>query len=228
MKTNPPIAKALRRTVRGRIIRTAKHGGASAAIGQLEPGCETYILTFGQFSLIHALTAILAQTGPADINIATWTAANACLEESARLMNSALIRSVRFVVDRSFLTRQPNYCARMRELFGDACIRTCRTHAKFMTIRNDHWSIAVRTSMNLNENPRLENLEISDDPTLCGFLCDIVDDIFAEHKEGEFNAQIPDLGSLENVHIPGLLRYGKATAASISASNPPTIGKPHD
>lgn len=67
-------ARTLRREKRARSIRVAKQGRARDAIGALTPGCEIYILTFGQFSLIHALTAILEQTGPADVNVSTWTA----------------------------------------------------------------------------------------------------------------------------------------------------------
>lgn len=219
-------ARTLRREKRQRTIRVAKQGRARDAIGTLTPGCEIYILTFGQFSLIHALTAILEQTGPAHVNMSTWTAAHAHLEESAKLLENKSIESLRFVVDRSFLTRQPAYCARMRELFGDACIRTCRSHAKFLTVRNDKWSLGIRTSMNLNENPRLENLEISDDPAICNFLRELVDDIFAQHSEGDFSGPIPDLGTLENVEVPGMLKYGKASAAAITTDpKPPTTGK---
>jgi len=209
-------AQTLRRTDRQRTIRVAKQGRARDAIGVLSKDCEIYILTFGQFSLIHALIAILDQTGPADVNVSTWTASHAHLEESAKLLDNKLITSLRFVVDRSFLTRQPAYCARMRELFGDACIRTCRSHAKFMTIRNEKWNLGIRTSMNLNENPRLENLEISDDRNICNFLCDLVDEIFSEHKKGDFSAPIPSLAMLENVPVTGLLKYGKATAGKIT------------
>lgn len=198
-------AKVIKRTKKARDIRTAKQGRASDAIGELEAGCEIYILTFGQFSLIDALYSILQQTGPADVDIATWTAANAHLDEAASLLERAQIASMRWVVDRSFLTRQPKYCAKMRDIFGDACIRTCRSHAKFITVRNNQWNLAIRTSMNLNENPRMENIEISDDPILCGHLVGVVDGIFDEHAESDMTAGIPDLGELENVAVQGQL-----------------------
>ena len=222
-------SRTLRRTGRQRTIRVAKQGRARDAIGLLSKDCEIYILTFGQFSLIHALTAILDQTGPADVNVSTWTASHAHLEESAKLLDNKLITSLRFVVDRSFLTRQPEYCARMRELFGDACIRTCRSHAKFMTIRNDKWNLGIRTSMNLNENPRLENLEISDDRTICDFLCNLVDEIFLEHAKGDFSSPIPALATLDNVSVPGLLKYDKATTVKmITSHRPPTTGRQNE
>ena len=157
-------ARTILREKKKRDIRTAKAGNANNAIGVLTPGCEIFILTFGQFSLLDAISTILDQTGPADVAISTWTAATADLQRSAAILKRGGIRSLRMIVDRSFLTRQPDYCATMRALFGDESIRTARLHSKFATITNDDWTIAIRTSMNLNENPRLENLEISDDP----------------------------------------------------------------
>lgn len=221
-------AQTIKRQRRDREIRTAKQGRADEAIGKLDRGCEIYILTFGQFSLIHALTAILEQTGPADVDISSWTAANAHLEQSERMMADSQIRNLRFVVDRSFKTRQPRYCQRMREIFGDGCIRTARSHAKFMAIRNDEWEIAVRTSMNLNENPRLENIEISDDPQLCGFLTSVVDSIFAEQDEGQFAGEIPVLSGVDNIPLDGRIVANRPTAGKIQGTLKPATVGPND
>lgn len=225
--TDTREAKTIKREQRQREIRTAKKGAAADAIGTIGKTSEIYILTFGQFSLIDTLVHLLDRTGPAAVDIATWTAANAHLEESANLLKSAAITRMRWVVDTSFLNRQPAYCRRMRELFGDDCIRTCRTHSKFINITNDEWDVTVRTSMNLNNNPRLENLEISNDPALSGFLTEIVDGIFGEHTAGDFQADLPGLDDMENVHVPGLLNYPKATAATMQTKpKRPTMGKP--
>ena len=40
-------AKSLTRKPRARVIRTAKTGTASEAIGELTPNCEIFVLTFG-------------------------------------------------------------------------------------------------------------------------------------------------------------------------------------
>lgn len=207
---------------RNRDIRTAKLGSARDAIGNLTPRAEIYILTFGQFSLIDAIVACLDQTGPAFVDISTWTAADAHLEKSAALIANAQILGMRFLVDRSFITRQPDYCAHMRRLFGDHCIRTLKTHAKFALIRNESWNLAIRTSMNLNENPRLENIEISDDPALAGFLGDIVHSVFREHDAGAFNEGLPGLEAIENVHRNGALAAPRITRHL----NTPTLGRP--
>ena len=179
-----------------RSIRTAKLSSAREAIGTIEHNSDVFILTYGQFSLIDALVAILDQIGPADVSISTWTAADAHLERSAALLESAQIHSFRMIVDRSFETRQPEYCYHMQQLFGVKCIRAIRTHAKFMLIRSDTHNIVVRTSMNLNENPRLENIEISEDEAFAEFIQGVVDEVFTEVAEGENRSALPELGGI--------------------------------
>lgn len=213
-------AKTHRSEPRDRTIRTAKKGGAQDAIGTLEPGCEIFILTFGQFSLIDALVTIVDQTGPADVILSTWTAGNADLTTCERLLERSLVRSIRYIVDRSFLTRQPAYCNKMRELFGDDCIRTMRSHAKFAVVENDEWTLAIRTSMNLNTNPRCENIEISDDPALCALLTQIADDLWEEQDAGDFRGELPDLESIPNVERGGQVSMGMASAERRASVGP--------
>ena len=177
------------RKVRPRRIAVSKVTNARDALAEFDRGLETYCLTFGQFSMMDAVEALLEKTGPADVVIATWTAGSADLSRSAESLNNGRIRSLRFIVDCSFGQRQPGYLAQVRRLFGDDAVRSTRTHAKFAVITNDEWSVAVRTSMNLNENPRLESIEVSDDPELAGFLLRVTDELFAEEKAGDFRTK---------------------------------------
>lgn len=187
---------------RRRKIRTAKTGSAAQAIGQLQPGAETFVLTFGQFSIIDALVYLLQQTGPANVDIATWTAAEADLEKVLQMFEAAEIDKARFVVDKSFLNRQPAAAQRLVTLFGSGSIRAIRTHSKFLTIRNARWNLVVRTSMNLNENRRLENLEISDDTEFAQYFGAIVDDIFQATPAEDWTTELPGLDSRPNSHRP--------------------------
>lgn len=184
-------------------VRVAKISTAAQAIGEIQKNTDTFILTYGQFSLVDALLAILDQTGPAHVTISTWTAAHAHLDTAANLMGTADILSFRMIVDRSFKTRQPKYYHHMARLFGSDCIRQIRTHAKFMTIRNDKYDIVVRTSMNLNENPRLENLEVSESKEFADFFETIADDIFREVAPDKQLSDLPKLDSIpESVMFP--------------------------
>lgn len=164
---------------------------ASEAIGPLWSGCEIYGLSKGQFSLIDIIAHCLPQTGPADVTIATWTAAGADLGFAYSLLTDGAIRTVRFIVDFSFPTRQPSYCAALRERFGDDCIRVTKTHAKFVLIRNEGWNLVIRSSMNLNENRRLESFEISDDVGMADYLEGVMDELFAAETGTECLAKRP-------------------------------------
>lgn len=209
------------RSPRRRTIRTAKVGTARQAIGDLVHGHEVFILTFGQFSLIDALVAILDQTGPATVDLSTWTAAAADLRTAGELMKSAAITRLRFVVDRSFINRQPAYVATMRELFGDGCIRTFRSHAKFAVIRNAQWNIVVRTSMNLNDNPRLEDIEISDDAEFANYFTAIVDTIFDEVPAGCYSSDTTALDAIPNtVRQLTISEVGSVAGLGTASSSP--------
>lgn len=200
-----PKPKAFKKPNSGRKIRVCKKGAASEALGKLEKNTDTFILTYGQFSLMDGILAVMDQTGPAHVNISTWTAAAADLTRSAELMLSAEFLSLRMIVDRSFKTRQPAYYNTMLSFFGEKSIREINTHAKFVTIRNAEWDVVIRTSMNLNGNPRLENMEISENKEFAEFFDKIVDSVFFEVKPGkqahtnlEFS-NIPDTTSFKGV-----------------------------
>ena len=151
---------------------------AAEAIGDIWPGMELFGLTKGQFSFISVLDHLLSQTGPADVVISTWTAAGAEIETAKEFLQNERIKSLRFLVDQSFPTRQPEYCKALLKSFGEGAVRMSRSHCKFATLTNKRWNLVVRTSMNLNENPRIENFEISDDKVFAKFFLDLVDEIF--------------------------------------------------
>lgn len=206
-------ARSTTRKTPARRPRLSKVTNARDALADFGRGMETYCLTFGQFSLMDAVEAILEKTGPADVTLSTWTAGGADLSRSAEHLHNGHIRSMRFVCDCSFGQRQPGYLAKLRELFGDDAIRTTRTHAKFAVLTNDSWQVAVRTSMNLNENPRLESIEVSDDPVLAGFLLSVVDALFAEESVGDFRTKSrPVLAGLESVMPAERVEMGRGVA----------------
>lgn len=177
-------ARAHARAKRDRDKRVVRVANARTALSGLDHDTELYVLTFGQFSLLDAITAILDVTGPASVTISTWTAATADLSRAEGFLRDGRIMRLRFLVDRSFLTRQPGYARQLVEAFGVDAVRTTRTHAKFATVTNDEWGVAVRTSMNMNENPRLEHIEVGDDPGLCGFLNGVVEEIWETEPAG--------------------------------------------
>lgn len=175
-----PRVSAHRRGPQARVIRRSLDAKSAAeAVGPITPGCEIYGLSKGQFSLVDLVLHCLQASGPADVVISTWTAAGADIEFACKLLLEGSIRSLRFVVDFSFPSRAPAYVAALRERFGDEAIRITKNHCKFVLIRNETWHLVIRTSMNLNENRRLENYEVSDDGALAGYLTEVVAALFA-------------------------------------------------
>jgi hypothetical protein len=214
------VTKEFRKENKAKAIRISKGLTAYESIGQLKKDTDLFILTYGQFSLVDALIAVLDQIGPAHVTISTWTAASAHLEKTAQLIESAEMLSFKMIVDRSFETRQPEYCEHMRHLFGAECVRAIRSHAKFMLIRNDEWNLVFRTSMNLNENPRLENLEISDNLDFAEFFQVVVDEIFREVGVGENRSSMLDFDRLDELSPYQLVSANHIKRSSV---NEPTF-----
>ena len=162
-----------------RVIKNGLHGEiASKVIGNIEPGCEIYGFTKGQFSCIHILEHVLKQTGPAEVVICTWSAASGDIKAAHNMLTIGGIKKLRFIVDFSFKSRKPQFCQELLEAFGADAIRVTSIHAKFMTVKSDKFNICIRTSMNLNFNPRFENFEISDCKEMLDFMHVVVDDIW--------------------------------------------------
>lgn len=188
---------------RDREIRECFCGKATQAIGTLEPGCEIFGFTKGQFSLMDIIIAILEQTGPADVDISTWTAGDADIRHCYQFVESGKIRSTRWVVDRSFPSRQPEYFDALCQRFGAESVRITRTHAKFCLIRNEEWDLALRSSMNLNMNPRFENFEISDDPALSGYFGEVVDEVYDSVRCGRKPSESEVHHAFEGLTVQG-------------------------
>ncbi len=136
------------------------------------------VFTYGAFSSGDLLAAILDRTGPADVDIATWTAAGADLDRAKAAMTAGAVRRLRMLVDWSFPARAPEYVATMYRHFGPEAVRVIRTHAKWLVVRNDDWHVVVRTSANLNKNPRLEWFDLADEEPLGAAFAAVFDDIW--------------------------------------------------
>jgi len=157
---SPTVIKRSR--VRREYTTALRQESAKKAIGDLKPGCEIFGFTKGQWSIIDVIEHCINQTGPAHVFISTWSAAGADIKAAQNFLNNGMILSLKFIVDYSFQSRKPEFCQELQAIFGTDAIRVTVTHAKYVMIRNDDWNLVIRTSMNLNYNPRFENFEISD------------------------------------------------------------------
>lgn len=160
---------------------TAKAVLDSAGFGKRR---EVFGFNGGQFSSIDLLDAVLNYTGPARCIVATWTAAKADMGRAKEFLESGRILDVKWLVDISFQNRQSELCDLLREKFGDDAIRALRSHAKFMTVSSDDWSVVIQTSMNLNQNKRLESFWVCECPDLYGEFVSLVEQVFDVQEPG--------------------------------------------
>lgn len=177
---------------RENVNREFRHGmrGESAArcIGPIKKGCDVFGLTKGDFSMIDILRHIAKEIGPCRIDIGTWTAAAADIKQAFDMLNDKNILSMRWLVDRSFPARQEKYYHSLLEKFGRDSVRLARFHAKFILLENENYTVAVRTSMNLNLNQRIEFFEISEGSPISDYLREVVDYHFAQPSEDSYAA----------------------------------------
>ena len=139
---------------------------------------EIFGFTQGRWSLPELMLALADELGECSIDVSTWTAAGASIEAAEKLIESGSVISMRWLLDDGFKSRQPEYARALVERFGANAIRTLPNHAKFICLYTGEQSVVVKTSMNLNQNPRMENYEISSNPALAAFFRAYVDRVF--------------------------------------------------
>lgn len=146
----------------------------------LEPRGRVIGLTKGQFSMLDLITAVLDEVGEADVVVSTWTIARSDSDRVGVFLRDGRIRTFSLIIDRSFPRQYPEYCASVVEALGGAAhIHVMKTHAKFALIRAGEWRIVIRSSMNLNPNPRCEQFDVDDSPAIYDFFAAAVADMEA-------------------------------------------------
>ena len=155
----------------------------SATVG-FKKGCHIIGLTMGKFSLIDLIHSVLKQTGKADLYIATWSAGIKDIHQVEWMLKTNLINGVRLLTDHSYVNRQKKYAASIEDIFGKENIRTSETHAKFVIIRNESFSVTILSSMNLNANKTCESFVIYEDEEITDFHMGFVNHHFDSMADG--------------------------------------------
>jgi len=135
---------------------------AADCIGKIEKGHALFAVTRGQFSMIDAIMACLAQTGPAHISIWTWTTAEHDVKAVQRLFHESSILGATLMIDAVARNKKSRILEQWIGQFGKESIKYVRNHAKISTIHNDKFQILLRGSMNLNFNPQFEQFDLTE------------------------------------------------------------------
>lgn len=185
------------------IIHTQGSRNVQMAIGPIHKEMEIYGILAGQFHFINIIEYLVGQIEevykePMTLDISSWTIAKFEASRLAAISQSGYVNRLRIIVDSSMLNLVPNSFDFLRSLVEDDSIRLLRCHCKFALISSKTWNIAIRTSMNLNQNRRLENFEISDCADLVSYMRDVFDDIFSTPFDLKSKVRIDELGRDKN------------------------------
>jgi hypothetical protein len=161
---------------------------AKEAIGEWDFETEIFGFTKGAFSVIDIITHILDLTGQANVVFSTWTAAKTDITAVLEMVKSKKILDSRWLVDLTFQRRSPELAHEIRKTFGNDAIRVAKNHAKFALIETSKYKIVLRTSMNINYNPRFEDFTISNDPELYDFIMNIINEVWKRQPASMANA----------------------------------------
>lgn len=167
-----PVQPKSARTSTARAIRSVEARRTVAeCLGPVEPGLSLFAVTRGQFSMIDVVLYLLEQMGPSKLSLWTWCIADYEIECVESLMRSGAITEAVLVIDKAGEhnvgkdageMRNVHLMKRWKDQFGPRSIRVCLNHAKIATIDNGTLKVLARGSMNLNKNPRFEQLDVTE------------------------------------------------------------------
>ncbi len=167
-------AQSFRHSTVSRCV-TSKLEAAADVVGVIVPGSSVIVMSLGGVTLIDVITHVLSYVGPARIDVSTWSTLDADIQHAQAVLESARATRVRFLLDPRFTTNNPDRANSLRKAFGESCIVSSSSHAKFVSIRGESMNVAIRTSQNLSMEGRIEITEITESRAICDWLSAIVD-----------------------------------------------------
>lgn len=124
-------------------------------VSEFRMGIEVHFVSDGAFSIHHLLAYLLKITGTAQVHIVTWTITELPARSLVMLKQDGLINHLSCIIDDRVKTRTPKSFQLLDENCEKLVQKKC--HAKGFLIRNENWSIVVKSSMNFTKNPRIED-----------------------------------------------------------------------
>lgn len=122
-------------------------------IGTLQHNICINFWSYGSFSLHQLMFYILQQTGPAHINMCTWSISQDAIEKIIRKYQKREILSIRFLLDPRVKVCKAKP---LQMLSANFPYKIIRVHAKVVTVENNTWKISIVSSQNATTNPKLE------------------------------------------------------------------------
>ena len=147
---------------RSRAIESFK--SAAADLAPIEKGMSLFAVTRGQWSMIDAILVVLDSVpGPCAISLWTWTIAEYEVQCLSRLMRDKRLSCARLIIDLGARNKNAAIIDQWIATFGQKSVCYVVNHSKIATIRSgDGGKYLLRGSMNLNNNPRFEQFDITE------------------------------------------------------------------
>lgn len=122
-------------------------------VGVLKRGECVNFWSFGSYSLHELMFYVLRQTGPAHVNMCTWSISQDAIEQITRRYYGGEILSIRFLLDSRVKVCKAKPLQMIAANFQYVITRI---HAKVVTLENENWKISIVSSQNATNNPKLE------------------------------------------------------------------------
>jgi hypothetical protein len=120
----------------------------------IKNGESIHYVSMGEWSSHDLLLHLLEKTGPADVIMCTWSVSENAIRQMLKKMETGLIKSLKAVLDWRVKVRRPEALNFLKYNIADIRLTSC--HAKVTVIKNEKWNIAIVTSANYTNNPRIE------------------------------------------------------------------------
>lgn len=145
---------------RTRAVESFKN--AAETIGPVEHGMSLFAVTRGQFSMIDAILHVLDCVGPARISVWTWTIADYELQAINALRTDGRLLGATLLIDTGARNKNAPIIRDWIKTWGAGSVRYVINHAKIATVEGGGFRVLLRGSMNLNCNPRFEQLDVTE------------------------------------------------------------------
>jgi hypothetical protein len=110
--------------------------------------------------MIDAILHCLDCVGKAEISLWTWTVAEYEIQCLERLMLDKRLTGAALVIDHGARGKNKALLDKWTSIFGPHSIKLVVNHSKIATIKSADYKLLLRGSMNLNFNPRFEQLDV--------------------------------------------------------------------
>ena len=147
----------------------------TAAIGLLNPNLNTHYYSFGNFNLVRLIMYLIKQTGPVHLFMTSYSFSSKSIQQLQNHIEKDKIISFKLILDNRVRSISPKPFQIIASCFNYRCTSV---HAKIALLWNDNWKIAIVTSQNATDNPKMERGIIFTDPSVFDFDLKNLNDAF--------------------------------------------------